>query len=162
MAAEIMVRLATMRDAEELAANLRPEDADELRAATGSEPLPVLIEGLEESVECCALVLGGELAAIWGVVPAVPHWGIGVGWLLTTPVVERRPVAFWRACLRLLPDLLDRWPVLINAIDARHEKALRWARRLGFVVDEPRPFGAAGLPFHNFRVTREGFACAHP
>jgi hypothetical protein len=154
MAAEATIRFATYADGWALAARLRQADADEVRASTGQEPLPAILDSIEASVECCALFIGGELAAIWGVVPVDILAGVGHAWMLTTDVVERRARAFWVACRNILASLLDRWAMLENAIDARHEKAVRWARRLGFRLAPAVPFGHAGMPFHFFRVTK--------
>jgi hypothetical protein len=86
---------------------------------------------------------------------------VGLGWLLAAEVVERKVRAFWLLCLRELPRILERWDMLVNAIDERHEKALRWAKRLGFRLADPAPFGAAGLPFCRFQVARRDL-CVHP
>jgi hypothetical protein len=45
--------------------------------------------------------------------------------------------------------------MLVNAIDCRHVKAIRWGERLGLRFDEARPFGTAGLPFRQFAVKLE-------
>lgn len=158
MAVEVEARVATADDAQELAARLRSVEVDEVRASSGCEPLPVIIEAIGASSEAWAVSFDGRLAFVWGVVgmtDTILAGRTGAAWLLTTDLVERHSKAFWQYCLRELPSLLARWDVLLNEIDARHEKALRWARRLGFQVDEaPEPFGAQGLPFYAFRVTK--------
>lgn len=153
MGADVSIRQATPEDAAFLAEHLRPVEVEEVRAATGQEPLQAILAGLRDSAECWSLLFDNELAGIWGVVPASD--GVGVAWLLTTDLVERRAKTFWRACLVLAPAVLKHWPLLINAIDARHTKALRWAKRLGFKLEAPEPFGVAGMPFCRFSVTKE-------
>ena len=155
--ADIIMLPPVAGDARRLAAELRVADAAEVRASTGREPLPVIIEAIAMSSEVWALHLHGGLACIWGVVrdDSAPSAAgrVGIAWMLTTPVIERWPLLFWRTCLRVLPLLLRNWEVLVNAIDARHKQALRWARRLGFRLDPPAPFGAEGLDFCLFTVT---------
>jgi hypothetical protein len=80
--------------------------------------------------------------------------------MLTTTVVDRRPIAFWRGCRPQLASLLKAYDTLVNAIDARHRKALGWGRRLGFRLEAAAPFGVAGLPFHRFRVRKEDLCAA--
>lgn len=160
MAVEVTMRAATEADAVYLAANLRSAEVDEIEAAVGREPLPVLLDALRDGAESWTVCFDGTAAAMWGVVPQPGFPSIGVGWLLTTAAVERHAKAFWQTCLALLPAILERWPVLINAIDARHAKAIRWAKRLGLQLEQPAPFGAAGLPFCAFHVTK-GDLCAH-
>jgi hypothetical protein len=157
MAVDVIVSLATSEDAAEVGRRMRQADADEVRASSGEEPGAVAQDSVEASVEAYAVRFDGVLAFVWGVAElpgAVDGRRVGVAWLLTTALVEEQPKAFWRYCLETLPPLLERWDVLVNAIDARHVQALRWARRLGFCLGGPAPFGAAGLPFVGFSVTR--------
>ncbi len=159
MAVEVRTAPATQADALVLAGSLRPEDELELRAATGRAPLPVLVEAVTDG-EAWATYFGDELACIWGVSePSVIHRRASA-WLLTSQVVERYPVAFWKLCLRELPRLLERFGALWNFMDVRHTKAIRWAERLGFELDDPAPYGALGALFRRFVITQEGFACA--
>lgn len=140
----------------DLAPLLRQADEDELRAATGREPLPVLVQSVEMSAEAWAVYIDGELACLWGVVPlseTLLGGRVGIGWMLTTEVVERRAKTFWRACCELLPAILRRWDVLTNAIDMRHEQAIRWADRLGFKLEAPIEHGSERLPFAFFEAT---------
>ena len=160
-APEVTIAHATPEDAELLAAQLRPVEADEVRASSGKEPLPILLESVGMSDEAWTIRFNGELALIFGVVlldESEDAGRIGCAWMLTTSLVERYPILFWKLCLKMLPFLMARWDALINSIDARHTKAVRWAKRLGFDLDEPRPFGAHGLDFHPFIITRE---CLH-
>jgi hypothetical protein len=153
---EVTICRADIGHAYDLAEALREADRLEVEAATGRDVLPVLIESIETSSEAWAVHVDGRLLCVWGVVPLEESLlgRVGAGWLLTTDLVERYAKAFWRLCLRLLPGLLERWDLLVNAIDVRHEKAIRWARRLGFNLQAPAPFGAAGLPFCAFTVHR--------
>jgi len=157
-AASVVIERATERDAEELASQIRMDDALELAADTGAEPLAVLLAALGGNT--WALRIGGEVAAIFGVTVASSLGGTASAWMITSRAVERHPVTFWKLCRSELPKLLERFGSLWNFIDARHTRALRWARRLGFQISEPQPYGALGLPFHRFTVTREGLACA--
>jgi hypothetical protein len=164
MAVDIKVEIATAAHAEELAPHLRAEDVAEIRAADGTEPLPALLTSVDVSDEVWAVRFNGELALIFGVMPYDSKGGgrVGVAWMVPSAIIERHPAAFWRLSREMLPWLLERWDALINAIDVRHEKALRWAKRLGMKLDAPAPFGEAKLDFRSFIVTREDLACARP
>lgn len=157
-ATRVYTRPATEAEARDLATRLRPAEIDELMAATGEDPLTVLVAAVRDSTESHAVYFNDELACIWGVMPCdAGQTGVRVGtaWLLTSDLVERYAKAFWRLCLGLVPPLLERWDVLFNFIDARHEKAVRWAKRLGFRVETPAPYGVAGMPFCGFVVAKE-------
>lgn len=164
MAANIRMTLATLGEAWTLARRVRAVEVDELRAATGQTVLEVLVEAIGKSDEAWALYIDNELAGMWGVVPAesdILTGRCGSAWLLTTDAIDRHKLSFWRLCRAYVPLLLLRWNLLYNFIDARHVRAIRWAERLGFRLEEPRPYGVAGLPFRPFTATREAL-CARP
>lgn len=162
MAVSVSIAPATHEHVGELVRRLRPVEAAEMRAATGREPMPIIINGLRDSTEAWSVFIEDELAMMGGVILARGPEGLrfGIGWLLTTDVVERRKKTFWRLCCGLLPAVLSRWDEVANAIDCRHELAIRWATRLGFRLDPPLPIGVAGEPFQVFHVNREDVLCA--
>jgi hypothetical protein len=164
-ATEVSIYPAIEWDARQLAARLRPAEVDELMAATGEEPLPALVDAVRQSDEAQAIYFNGELACIWGVVKhseTLLGGRMGTVWLLSSSVVERHAKTFWKLCLELVPKILERWDILFNFIDERHGQAVRWAKRLGFRLDGPSPYGVAGMPFCAFRVTKEDLCALQP
>lgn len=155
---KLWVRDACLWDAIELAATMRQKDRDELAAGTPDrEAMEALEDGLAISAEAkVAITEEGKVMAIWGVVPAESVLGprYGIGWLLTSGEVDRFPLAFFRETKAQLRDLLERWDGLTNAIWSGHEKALRWAARLGFQIF-PAELAPTGARFHAFYVDRE-------
>jgi hypothetical protein len=154
----ITIRVATPSDAEDLAAHMREDDRLEISAGSGEDPRDSIAWGLRHG-EAWSAVVGGRVLATWGVVPtergSALDERVGVGWLLTSTLVERHRLAFWRGCQLELYRLLGTWDVLVNAIDARHTRALRWAKRLGFRLLDVAPHGASGMPFVPFSVRME-------
>lgn len=154
----LQIRPARPRDAVELAATMRAEDRAEIEAYSGREPLEVLVDGFASSSEVHTARYDGAVMAMWGVVPGPPKLltaRVGTGWLLSSELVDQHPVAFWRACKVVIEELLERWDLLLNVIDCRHQKALRWARRLGFQLEAPSPCGVQGRLFQRFAISRE-------
>lgn len=144
--------------AEALAPRMRHAEVLEVRASGGFEPLQALLEALQHSERAFAGLIDGEVACMWGVEHlrySAVSGRVGAVWLLTSPIIERYPKVFWRGCRRELAALFESYDLLVNAIDARHVQAVRWARRLGFPLEEPRSFGVEGRLFHWFRVRRE-------
>lgn len=159
MSTPAVMRPATALDAAFLSTRVRVVEVDEVMASTGQHIAAVLAEGVRDADEAWSVFLGGELACIWGVT-ADPAGGFlggrrGSVWLLASDAVERHAKVFWRLCRSQAPLLLDRWDALWNAIDVRHEKAVRWALRLGLPLEEPKPYGVSRLPFRRFVVTKE-------
>lgn len=150
------VRAVRPGDVEALAATMRPEDVAEVLASGGYSPREALEVSLAASSEAWTWEVGGEVAAVFGVValprPSLLGARVGGVWALTGTAVHRHRRAFVRASRRILKALLSRWDVLANAVDARYTGAVRWIQALGGVLDEPRPMGVAGLPFRFFYV----------
>lgn len=154
----IDIQPATPVDALELSFCLRKSDLHEIEASSGRAPFEVLLDGVEHSTECWTARVDGGVMAIWGVASALPSLlgpRIGVAWMLGSDLVDAHREAFLPASRAELERLLTRWDVLINAIDARNTKALRWANRLGFQLAAPQPMGHLGLEFVRFTVTAE-------
>lgn len=155
---EVVTRAATLADAEDLAPRMRAADVAEVFASSSRGPRAVLQDCLAKSLEAYTTLFDGEVTSMWGVAPAPdPPVGVKVGvvWLLSSATIERHRAAFLAAASRALLELLSRWDVLINAIDVRHVKAIRWAERCGFQLDEPAPYGPFNLPFRPFWVSKE-------
>lgn len=155
---EIVITKATLDDALELSFCLRQSDLDELDAATGRAPMDALFDGVVSSDEAWAARIEGGVVALWGVAAAPLSFlgpRIGIAWMLGSDLIDQHKESFIEACNQELPRLLRRWDVLLNAIDARNTKALRWAERMGFVLAEPAPMGRFGLPFVRFSVSLE-------
>lgn len=146
--AVVRLEVATLRDVHRVAKAMRQPDQDEILASDGLRPAPCLRANLRRSEWARTAFVGNEPLAMLGVI-ATP-WGAAVPWLLTTEAVEKHPYAFWCACKSGLAAIRPLYPVLVQMIDARHTRALSWARRLGFEQLPAEPFGVAQIPFHPF------------
>lgn len=149
MAFSVRYADATREHAWQLSQAMRQADRDEVRASGGFTPYDAALTSLEKSEVAWTLVFNDCIAAMWGLA-AFPELGenVAVPWLLTTDVVDRYPMTFLRCCKSELDVLLDWYPVLVQAIDARHQVAVRWAKWLGFEVKPAAPHGVEGRPFH--------------
>lgn len=116
--------------------------------ALGLEPRFAVEESIANSTEAYALVLDGEVAAIFGILPA--EMGATV-WAMTSDVVDKKPISFARHSKHIAAILLGKRPVLSNWIDARHEECIRWFGWLGFKFVEQRLIN--GILF--FRIEKE-------
>lgn len=152
----IRMRQATLSDAAEMAPHMRRADADEVFASGGYSPQAALEDAiLMSGGNAWTVRLDGEIMGIWGVVVKSVLTGEVIPWLLTSSVVDRHPKTFYKICKNAVWALRHMYDSMENRIDARHEMAIRWAKRLGFRV-EPRPsaFGAFGAPF--FKIELRG------
>lgn len=113
-----------------LAATMRAADVAEL-AKVGLSPIAALESSLARSQEAWTVLFDGEVAAIYGVSrsdAAIPDRV----WCLTSTVVNRAPLTFWRESKAAVARLGARYPTLVALVDAQYGAALRWAHRLGF------------------------------
>jgi hypothetical protein len=146
--ASVFIRGARRDDVAPLAASMRPEDAAEVLAAAGQTPAEALADCLERSILAYSLEADGELIAMFGL--AGPLIGDRVVvWALTGAGADRHPLSFHRLSRAVVARFLELYPALENMVDARHEKSLRWLRRLGAEIEPAQPYGAAGFPFHH-------------
>lgn len=138
---------------EELTANLRQQDIDELQALGHGDLAAPIRDGVALSSWCYTLLIDGRVAAIFGVAPA---GGLldprGVPWLLGTDLIWPNRRALARHARRYILRMLATYPHLINIVHARNTHATRWLRRAGFVLAEARPTGPHGEMFHLFEM----------
>ena len=146
--ARLTVAPATEAHAAQLAAHIRPEDAAEMMASHGIEPLAGVMMALRTSTVAKVILDGERVLAIFGTAPVDKMEGVASVWLLAANAVKSLPLAFFRVCRKELPVLAKSGAVLANMIWANNKRALRLVQALGFEVLEPIPFGVSGLPFH--------------
>jgi hypothetical protein len=149
----VQVKTATSADALELALHMRAQDKAEVWASDRQTPSEALRVAMQSSEVCRSLTIGGEVAAMWGVVASFA--GARIVWLLTADVVNRHPLAFWRVFRDEVPRLLEKYPVLCNMVDARYRQAVRALASAGFTVHDPVPYGPDDLPFHFCIIRRD-------
>jgi hypothetical protein len=140
-------------DVEALVADPRPADVREMQAM-GTTFEAALTDSVRLSDWVAVGTVDDVPVCAFGVAPASVLGGLGVPWLLGTSALDRGGVALARdflpASRRAVDAMAATYPRLINVIDARNTRAIRWLRWLGFTFDEsPVPIG--GHRFHVFR-----------
>lgn len=71
-------------------------------------------------------------AAMYGVY-AESLLGLPKIWLITTPIIEREPIAFLRNSRRILAEFHAAYGSIIGMVDKDFEKSCVWLRWCGFV-----------------------------
>ena len=148
---------ATTAHAAELAPALCLADLAEVWALGYFDAYDALRQSLEASTLAWAARIGGELAAVFGVVPLATDSLLGANrmgcvWLLTGRAVAASPMAFWRALRAGVRMVLAAagHDTLTNAIDERHAAALSTWERLGVHWVGVEPVAQPGLQFRRF------------
>lgn len=133
-----------------VASRMRACDRREIWASSRSAPLASLRRGVSSSVMTYTGLVEGRPVCILGVAPASLLSGVGTPWMLATAGLERAARPMLRLSLPIVEVMNETFPVLVNFVDARNVKTVRWLEWLGFTVDPAAPHGAEGLPFHRF------------
>lgn len=152
------VRPATVEDCQHLAPRLRREDIEEVRAASGLEPLVALTLGLRLG-ECLVMECKGERFGLFGVCPTQTP-GVGLVWMLATDSIHTHRTRFIRECRKWVKHLHTNYPVLWNYVDARNELHIRWLHWLGFEFIKLHPeHGVEKRPFIEFVHVQKEPSC---
>lgn len=149
---------ATPEHAAIIAANVRPEDRDELWATSYSTPEQAMVKGIEYSDASYTGMIDGEPVCMWGVVPDGLIFNSGVPWMVGSTALDKHSIRFLRQCRKPLMEILDRYDRLENHVDARNVRSVQWLKFMGFKIEEPENYGVLKLPFHRF--WKESVRCA--
>lgn len=160
--------VATPQDVACLGPRLRAADVEEIRAATGLDPIEALRRSYGFSTHAWAVrdiggrtiggrtiagqTVAGQTIAIWGVGPLSLVEGRGCPWLLAADAFEALGRDIARLSRPLLATMRDHYPRLENRVDARHAHAVRWLSWLGFTIEPAAPWGVENRPFHRFWI----------
>lgn len=152
MAVDVQFRPVTHNDLLHLHGNMRKADWDEVEAAAG-DVRAALLDGAEASLWVDACLINGELACVFGVAPLRGLLGKQAApWMLGTPLIDKHPSVLITESKRYRDRMLSEYPHLLNCVDARNKKSIRWLRWLGFTIHPAEPYGEAQLPFHLFEM----------
>ncbi|UZP67383.1 hypothetical protein N1030_17575 [Desulfovibrio mangrovi] len=148
---DVRIIKATQSHVDGLRGRLRRSDCGEVLAATGLAPDAGLERSFSMSCMAWAVVEKAEVIAMFGV-GASSLSGTGSPWLLGTDALVRQVRGFIQHSREYIDLMRQRFPNLVNWVDARNAASVRWLGWCGFTVEEPVPFGPFGLPFHKFHM----------
>ena len=147
----IEVVAPTPAHVEELAANLRQQDRDELTASGHTDHQRLIAESVAMSDWAHTALVDGRVACIFGV---ARHGTLldprGIPWMLGTDLVTQNRRALARLAPGYIRAMLRDYPHLINIVHAKNTVATRWLRRAGFVLQPAHDHN--GEPFHLFEM----------
>lgn len=152
--AKTKVRGFHPEDLPELIERMRKPDWDEVEAAHGEVP-GALASSIQASTVVWSAEVEGRLACVFGCAPISGVLGRSAApWMLGTHVVDQNPGALMRLTPAYIGLMRESYPHLLNYVDARNTRSVRWLRRMGFEIHPAQPYGVAQLPFHLFEMKR--------
>jgi hypothetical protein len=145
----IEIREATQQDAVWFATRLRAADKREAIAATGKSPIVALMASVAMGNSFVA-EHDGEPVAVFGlpIINSIPR--VGVPWLMGTDTLDDIRLTFGLTSVKIIDDWMEQTDEMVNYVDSRHHRAVRWLKWLGFDMGEALPHGPYGVPFRKF------------
>ncbi|MAK29815.1 phage protein Gp13 family protein [Acinetobacter sp.] len=148
------VRDSNLKDAIDMAHNVRSADCNEIKALRGSnyDMVEVLKDGIEMS-DCPKTVeFNKEPIAIFGIVQSQDiDIKLGWVWLLGTNKIKDIKIQFLRESKKHLQEQEQDYDVIANYVDVRNEVHIKWLRWLGFnFIRKIESHGAEQRPFYEF------------
>lgn len=136
----------------ELVKAMREDDKIEL-TDFGVTPKKALWRSYRRAFMRRTAFVDGEIAAMWGLAGGLlsDH---GEAWLLTTPAVEKLPMAFAKEGRKAALQMLDLRSSIFGHVAARYTKAIRLMRLIGFTIEEPTQFGPNDALFCRISMSR--------
>ncbi len=135
---------------EELSHTMRSADVRECWAANHYAPYDALKHSLYHTNRPLTGLYNGSVMCIWGVGKITHLSKEGIPWMLTSNLVDTHYREFLMRGKSLIIDMKKEAVILLNMVDARNRKSIRWLKWLGFTVHDPVPFGPDGMLFHPF------------
>lgn len=146
-------RPATKTDVFILAPHLKEIDKKEINALTGETPEVGLLASLEISKECNAIIHDGTVVGIFGI--ASPAEGVGVPWLLCGNRIPEFSSEFMLGAKDWVKAQQDKYKILCNLVMKENMVAIKWLKRLGFIMVKEDNIGRKGETFVEFVRIRE-------
>lgn len=125
--------------------------ADQL-TVRGIRPRRLVRGFLAASIDCETALLGSKPVAMWGFVASTLSAEATV-WLCLSDSVRSRRLAIIREARRRLLKALDVFAVIHGSVAVGDDRSLRFARFLGFEVDEGT-IVEGNLPYHPTKLVR--------
>lgn len=147
-------RLVSLEDIMYLSENIRINDASEVNAVFDSSIYDAIKLSVDKSALSASVFVGGELNAILGVCP-VSNMILntsGSPWMLGTDAVYRNKRVLCQEYGRIIGQMLNEFSFLVNYVDSRNKPAVRFLKKAGFTLEDAKPFGLHGVPFHRFTM----------
>lgn len=147
---EIRIKKAKQSDVKGLQGRLRQSDKNEILAGTGTDPDHAINLAYKHSEMAWTAKRRGKVIAMFGVARPSMMSDWGSPWMLGSDELDTVGIEIARQTRYYVDVMSKNFKHLENFVDARHTKSIRWLKWCGFTVDEAKPWGVAGLPFHKF------------
>jgi hypothetical protein len=151
MEKEKYVRPAILKDALELAPNMRKDDRAEIMASDNMSPLQALVVPFTIKGARIYSIIGTKEEGVIGMFGSTPSSepDFGIAWLLSSDKLAKNHARqFLKECPYWVAQMGKGYKHLYNFVDKRNWVALKWLQLLGFTAREEFPtYGHKQIPF---------------
>lgn len=138
-----------------VAEGMREADRVEVWASNHFTPEEAIRQSVKLShVSAAVYNAYGEAIVILGLVKLSELTGTGVPWLLGTENALNYKRHFITEVPRVIEDMLNDCPTLVNYVHVKNVVSVRWLKRLGFKFENAEPYGVDKELFHRFSMER--------
>ena len=139
------VRAATIIDVIDAAYKLRKADLDEMMALGFTNPIQALAQSLDVSEISLVDTIDGRVGCFFGVLPD------GCVWCVTTEeYIENHKKRFMQLSHEVIDSWQESYETLWNHVYCENKVHIRWIKHMGFVLQEPKPYGLKDKLFMKF------------
>ncbi len=138
------------QDIPKLIEGMRDPDIAEVIAMSGPNIALTLERAVSASTDCWAVDHRDGLYMLCGVAPVSLIGGIGCPWMLGTTLIDQSPKPLMGVSVPYRERMEKSYPMLVNYVDARNTRSIRWLSRIGFTIHDPILTGWENRPSHRF------------
>jgi len=131
-----------------LAFYMQQEDRDNAWAIGHLSPEQAIRHSVGVSIESETWLADDKTMVISGVSRGTFLSPYACVWMLGTRHLRQYPVTFLKGSREWVERMLEEYEHLVNYVDARNKRSLRWLKWLGFTVHPAVPLGVEGRMFH--------------
>jgi hypothetical protein len=144
-------RTSVAQDVSRLAPLIRDTDVEEVKAQCGLNIHNALLMSYESSKVCNSIMnTKGDILGMFGITET-PDPLVATPWMLCTDRLNEISRIFLRQSKSWIVTLNTLYPILMNYVDERNQKAIHWLRYLGFTfIQKIERYGVGKKPFYEF------------
>lgn len=143
---------SVLDDVFELEPNLRLDDIKEVEAL-GSCPMKSLLRGFIYSDKCYTVKLNNKVIGMFGVGSFEMPKGFASIWFLGSDDLFTIPVTFIREGRNYINQFMQKYDIIVNAVDSRNTSHIKWIEKCGMKFSSPIIIN--GFEFIQFYKTKE-------
>ena len=135
-----------------LALDMSKADTDEVWAAGRKTPLEALEQSVSASSEPYVGLHEGRALCMFGVAELTILDNKGIPWMLSSDELKYHARPFLRGSRMYIDLMKEKYPFMVNFVDARNRAAIRWLRWLHFRLLPAEARGPDNVLFHRFEM----------